>query len=134
MKNLNLSRITPQKQLDFAPNSAFWTKSLVTTGLIEQSQDNDKFITTSELNTKNNPVTNLGSAEARGLSLAANMEYETNSNSNKFLKEYIEKRAEAKGVKIPKELEIEVSSPKKFSEEYKKIFYENANKFLTESV
>ena len=120
-KILNFTNITPQKILEFKPNSAFWANSIAVSGIIDQCQDDDKFITTTEINSKANPVSNLGSAEARGLNLAAKMEYETNSKSNKFLKEYLEKRAKVKGVKIPDGVEIEVSSPKKFSDDYKKL-------------
>ncbi len=47
--------------------------------------------------------------------------YEVNSESNIFLKEYLEAKAQKNGAQIPDGLEIKISSPEKFSDEYKKL-------------
>lgn len=47
--------------------------------------------------------------------------YETNSKNNSFLKEYLEGKAKKNGINIPENLEINVSSPKEFSNEYKNL-------------
>lgn len=55
-------------------------------------------------------------------------DYKVNSNSNKFLKEYIETKASKKGVQIPENMEIEVSSPDKYSPKFKKDLQHVSNK------
>lgn len=50
-----------------------------------------------------------------------NGNYETNSKSNSFLKEYLIGKAGQKGIEIPANLQINVSSPKEFSKEYKEL-------------
>ena len=55
-------------------------------------------------------------------------DYKVNSDSNKFLKEYLEIKALKKGVKIPENMEIEVSSPNKYSTEFKKDLQYASNK------
>ncbi len=47
--------------------------------------------------------------------------YGTNTENNMFLKEYIEKKAKSKGITIPEGFEIKISSPDKFSDEYKEL-------------
>ncbi len=47
------------------------------------------------------------------------LSYATNSDSNIFLKQYIEGMANKKGIVIPKGLNISVSSPSEYSEEFK---------------
>jgi len=47
--------------------------------------------------------------------------YVTNTKRNEFLKEYIEKKAKAEKVAIPKDLKIQISSPENFSQQYKKL-------------
>lgn len=58
-------------------------------------------------NTKINDLTYIG-------------DYKVNSDSNDFLKTYIEIRAKNSKVKIPEGFEIQISSPKEFSSEFKK--------------
>ena len=55
-------------------------------------------------------------------------DYKVNTDSNKFLKEYIENRAKAKNVKIPQGMEILISSPQDYSKEFKKDLAYVANK------
>lgn len=48
-------------------------------------------------------------------------DYEVNSESNIFLKQYLEKRAEKEGIKIPDGVELQISSPRNFGKEYQKL-------------
>lgn len=47
--------------------------------------------------------------------------YSSNTEQNIFLKEYLEAKAKKSGIKIPDGLEIKISSPEKFSDEYKEL-------------
>ena len=100
-----MSQIGTQTPLVFKPNSEFWA-----------NPKNSNCLKNSYCQ-----VAYLGNAEADALSVVSSMQYETNSKSNKFLKEYIETKANTKGVKMPEGLNIEISSPKSFSPEYKKL-------------
>lgn len=52
-----------------------------------------------------------------------NSNYATNTKSNVFLKQYLEGKALASGVKIPEGMTIHISSPQEFSEDYKKLLH-----------
>ena len=45
----------------------------------------------------------------------------TNTEKNIFFKQYIEKKAKVRGVKLPEGFEIKISSPNEFSKEYKEL-------------
>jgi hypothetical protein len=47
--------------------------------------------------------------------------YEVNNKSNSFLKEYIEKLASSSNVQIPDGMQIQISSPKEVSDDYKQL-------------
>lgn len=76
----------------------------------------------------NKPVTEIKdvNASALALKICNNVKQESigdckvNSDSNKFLKEYIENKAKSNGVKVPEGFEIEISSPDKYTNQFKK--------------
>lgn len=63
----------------------------------------------------------LTAAGKENIESLLNDSYETNSKSNVFLKQYLEGKAMQQGVNIPDGLNIKISSPSEFSDEYKSL-------------
>ena len=70
----------------------------------------------------------LNEAESKGVGVinfsfgsVGNVEYNTNTASNVFLKEYFEGKALSQGIKIPNGMSIQISTPKEFSDEFKEL-------------
>lgn len=63
----------------------------------------------------------LTESTAPGNLMTFGAEYESNSKSNMFLKEYLEGKAVLAGIKIPDGMSLTISSPKEVSKEYKNL-------------